>query len=420
MSKPQLKVLVVGAGIAGPCFIYWLKRSGLDVHITVVERSPKPRSTGQAVDIRGGAVDVVKLMGLREKIQAEHTTETGLAFVDTNGKIIAQFDATGDEKRQSGTSEYEILRADLARLFMEKTDGLDNVKYMYGDSIRSIDQAGSTAEVVFDSGKEDSFDLVVGADGSSSRVRSLVLGEDAVKDGYTMLGQYIGYFSIPSKPDDPKLWQWYNAPGGRLLSIRPHKDPSTCGAYLGVTMPAKEQRDPRIEEALKAEGNDAIKSLLHEYFKDAGFQAERILAGLDQSTDFYMSRSCRVKMSAFHAGRTTLVGDAASTMFGSGTALAIQGAYVLAGELSKINDASEVPGALQKYDEVFRPLVNKSIREVPGGLQIANPQTGFGISVMNWILWTACTLRVHKLFRGGAGETDWVLPEYDWKPEAAT
>ena len=113
-----------------------------------------------------------------------------------------------------------------------------------------------------------------------------------------------------------------------------------------------------------------------------------------------------------------LVGDAASTMFGSGTALAIQGAYVLAGELSKIKDASEVSDALQKYDEVFRPLVDKSIREVPGGLQIANPQTGFGISVMNWILWTACTLRVHKLFSGGAGETDWVLPEYEWKPEA--
>lgn len=55
MSAPKLKVLISGAGIAGPCLANWLSKTRLDISITIIERSPSPRTTGQSIDIRGSA-----------------------------------------------------------------------------------------------------------------------------------------------------------------------------------------------------------------------------------------------------------------------------------------------------------------------------------------------------------------------------
>jgi 2-polyprenyl-6-methoxyphenol hydroxylase-like FAD-dependent oxidoreductase len=122
MFALKLKVLIAGAGIAGPCLAYWLAKTRLDISITIIERSPSPRVTGQSIDIRGPAVEIIKAMKLEEAVHSRHTTEEGTRFVNSSGKGFAQFNA-GD----SFTAEYEILRADLSRLFLEATEGLGNV-----------------------------------------------------------------------------------------------------------------------------------------------------------------------------------------------------------------------------------------------------------------------------------------------------
>lgn len=88
MSAPRLKVLVSGAGIAGPCFAYWLAKTRLDVSITILERSPTPRATGQSIDIRGPAIEIVKAMKLEEPLRSRHTTEEGTTFLNSSGKIL--------------------------------------------------------------------------------------------------------------------------------------------------------------------------------------------------------------------------------------------------------------------------------------------------------------------------------------------
>ncbi len=70
----RLKVLIPGAGIAGNCLAYWLSRTRLDISITIVERSPVPRVTGQSIDIRGSAIDIIKEMKLEEAIRRERVS----------------------------------------------------------------------------------------------------------------------------------------------------------------------------------------------------------------------------------------------------------------------------------------------------------------------------------------------------------
>jgi 2-polyprenyl-6-methoxyphenol hydroxylase-like FAD-dependent oxidoreductase len=101
-----LKILISGGGIAGPCLAWWLNKAKVDAQITIIERAREPRVSGQAVDIRGAAVDVMKAMGLEQAIRDKNTTEVGFEFVYADGVSKARMEATGDDKNQSFTSEY--------------------------------------------------------------------------------------------------------------------------------------------------------------------------------------------------------------------------------------------------------------------------------------------------------------------------
>ena len=266
--------------------------------------------------------------------------------------------------------------------------------------------------MTFDGGSKNTFDLVVAADGSTSKTRPMILNEQILKDCYRFIGQYVAFFSIPSQPTDPKLWQWYTAPNGLALMMRPHRNPDTMGAYLCVTMPTREQQDPIINDALNKGVKDQ-KRVLHEYLDNAGWEAKRILQGMDHAEDFYMSRLALVRLPKWTNGRALVLGDAAFATFGVGTSLAIESAYVLAGELSKIQSSNDVPQALVRYEEIFRTLHSKYGEPPSFFPQIAFPRTSCGLWIRDTILWLVSKTKLYKIFQGGS-EIDWKMPRYDW------
>ncbi|KAK5056608.1 hypothetical protein LTR84_012140 [Exophiala bonariae] len=407
-----MKVLISGGGIAGPCLAYWLARTRLDIVTTIVERSPIPRITGQSVDVRGTAVDIVKKMGLEEAIKTRHTTEEGTTMIRRSGKgSFARFKA-GDVF----TADYEILRADLSELFLQATEELSSVKYRYGDCITSLQQTHKHVDVTFASGLKDTFDLVVAADGSSAATRSMILDEPTLTGCYRFLGQYIAFFSIPRQSDDPKLWQIYNPARGLCIMIRPHNNTSTMGVYLCVTTPSHSQRDPVFEEAME-KGPEATKEKLREYFENLGWQAKRVLEGMDQADDFYFTRAAQVKLPRWTggSGRAVVIGDAAFATFGVGTTLAISSAYILAGELSRISTGDvDIPQALESYERVFRKLYAKMEDLPPGYPQIIFPQSPWAIRLRDFLIWTVAATKAYKLIPGEGG-VDFSLPAYEWE-----
>ena len=50
--------------------------------------------------------------------------------------------------------------------------------YIFGDSIAAINQMEAGADVVFESGRRETYDLVIGADGQHSNVRAKVFGPE--------------------------------------------------------------------------------------------------------------------------------------------------------------------------------------------------------------------------------------------------
>ncbi|KAJ4982969.1 oxidoreductase [Stagonosporopsis vannaccii] len=425
MAQQPLNILVVGGGVAGTSLALMLARQPgfkLQPKVTLVEKSPVPRTTGQAVDIRGPGVDVICKLGLEPEIKARHTTETGIAFLNSKGVTAAVFPATGDAKRQSASSEYEILRGDLAGLLLEGVNEMKEkgaqVDIVYGEHIQSMEERenGSGVDVYFANGKVNNqkFDVVVGTDGIASKTRSLMFGKEDLREHVKPSGLYIGFFSIPRRPEDDRLWNWCQVAPGLGMHLRPHCNKKTMGVYLTICN-STQSRLPELEDVVHADVATQ-KAYLRQRFQNAGWQSQRFLEGLEATDDFYMSHWCRVVTPQWVRGHCVILGDAAFATMGIGTSLAMTGAYCVAGELSKIESADQVPDALRNYENLFRPYVAK--HQGPGpGMQIANPQTAWGVWLFQTVAKVVAFLRLPQLlmgFFGGDGKEAWNLPEYGW------
>lgn len=401
----NLRILVTGAGIAGPTLAFWLARAGAQV--TLVERAPSLRAVGQNVDVRSAGLEVIRRMGLEDVVRDNMTNEEGIAFVDTNNRIRAQFGVDRSGKGESFTSETEILRGKLALILYDATK--EKVEYIFDDHVKAVDETDDRVRVTFaNSTPQRDFDLLIAGDGLSSATRALVF-PDTQKSCVRSLNQHTAFFSIPCGKSDGTWARWYSAPKRRFMVTRPNNESQTM-AFLSIMGAGdKLQNSGRLPQAEQ-------KAIWHDLFADAGWEISRILAGLDQADDFYSSFNAQVKLDRWSKGRMALVGDTAycpCPISGMGTTVAMVGAYVLAGEISK--NGANYEKAFEGYERLMRPFIDQ-VQKLPPGLPgIASPETAWGVSVMGWILGFVNWSRLDRLFMrfGGPRTYDFTLPGYD-------
>jgi 2-polyprenyl-6-methoxyphenol hydroxylase-like FAD-dependent oxidoreductase len=364
-------ILISGAGIAGPALAYWLRRHGYTP--TIVERAPAPRGGGQAVDIRGTARDVVTRMGIMDPIRAHHTGTHGIAYVDSANRRVAEM--RGSDFGHSGgiIAEIEILRGDLVRILHESTT---DVEYLYGDMITGLRDTEDGVDVTFANAPARRFDLVVGADGLRSGVRTLAFGDDAtsVRDG----GYYTAYFAATTELSLSGWEVMYSSPagngvGGRMVMLYPLGDTGEVRAMFAFAAPElpHDRRDPAAQRALLARVFDGV-----------GWQVPDLLRQLAGADDLYFARAGEVRLDRWSTGRTVLLGDSVfGGSIGMGTSMALVGAYVLAGELATADGDHTV--AFAAYQREMADYVTASRRQPPGGASGMLPSTRTGIRIRN-------------------------------------
>ncbi|MCJ1360699.1 MAG: hypothetical protein MMC33_010708 [Icmadophila ericetorum] len=417
----ELKVLVVGASIAGPTAAYWLAKAGANV--TIVERFPKLRTSGQNIDIRTAGVTVMRKMPRMETaVRAKMTQIEGISFVRDNGRPYATIKATGNPDQQSLVSEYEIFRGDLAQILFDLTKDNESIKYVFGEQVASMQQNendNGPVTVEFANGLPTSeYDLVVACDGATSRTRAIGLG-CGVRDHIQPTNCWAASFSIEQDLlEGSKMAQSYSATGGRFFAVGP--DPS---GVTRVTLMAIHPRDGcdatlLFREAMK-QGDDALKHFVAQHHKGAGWKADKVVKGMMEAGDFYANEIVQVKTPSLYKGRFVLVGDAgyAPSFTGTGTTLAIAGAYVLAGEVGK--HKGNLAAGLRGYEERMRPIIHDMQKVPPLIPTIFAPQTAWGIWLRNnifaLITWTRILEFAQEFFASSFASTDkYGLPEYEW------
>ncbi|KAK8036222.1 FAD binding domain-containing protein [Apiospora rasikravindrae] len=398
-----LDVLIVGAGVCGPALATLLLRAADPVsssvyRITVVERC----ATGSPVMRKLGLLDAVREASVHEK---------GMAFVDKRGRPQFQFGVNDTGKGGQGlTSEYEIMRGDLVRVLYEaslraseeaeKRGGGGGVTYEFGVSVESITQNGeeSGVDVKLSDGRQQHFDLVVGADGQGSRTRRQAWGDEAARAAFHTLHSYGAYFTIPrDDTQDSDIGIVHHLSGRRMIAFRTNNRPDTqCYLFCNDGARAPELRDATGYTKKSVEEQ---KRIWRGFFEDTdAWCRERVFEGLENTEDFYAHEAGQVKMESWSKGRVVLLGDAGycpSPISGCGTTASLIGAYVLAGELARHQD--DVKAALEGYDRVLRPFVDEVQALMPGAPTIAAPQTDWGIWFMYSLGKFVTTLKIDKL-----------------------
>ncbi|WJH38511.1 FAD-dependent monooxygenase (plasmid) [Aliirhizobium terrae] len=395
MSK---KVLITGASVAGCTAAWWLGRTNR-FDVTVVEKHPEFRDGGQNIDIRGAGREVLRKMGLEEKALRAGTKETGTAWVNEDGGVIAEID-TAELGTDGPTAEMEILRGDLARILYEDTR--QQAMFRFGDTIAAMDERADGVAVTFDSGATGNFDIVVIAEGVGSQTREMVFPGD--NDPYP-LDMTLAYFTIPSEAHDDRRWRWYHTTEGRGVSLRPDQH-GTARAMLSV------QKEPEGEQDWP---RDKQMAWLQERFGDVGWESRRVLSGMLDTDDFYFDVLRQVRMPKWSKGRVVLCGDAAwcvTPLGGIGATLAVVGGYVLAGELARSEHHGE---ALARYEGHLRPFVEKAQNIKKIVPRIANPHSRFGLAFMHATVKLAAAPVVKDLMaRFLANRSDDIdLPDYE-------
>src|SRR5690349_4163820 len=123
-------ILISGAGIAGTTLAFWLKRFGFNP--TIIEKAPRLREGGYAIDFWGAGYEVAKRMGLLPALEKTALNIAEVTFVDKNNKRKSGLNYKKIKKLLSGQA-MTFLRSDLSRIIYHHLD--EEVEVIFGDTI---------------------------------------------------------------------------------------------------------------------------------------------------------------------------------------------------------------------------------------------------------------------------------------------
>ncbi|KAF2191581.1 FAD/NAD(P)-binding domain-containing protein [Zopfia rhizophila CBS 207.26] len=193
-TSKKLDIVIVGGSLGGLCTGLALKSLGYT--ITILERNPTPLLHNQGAGIVTGG-DTLGFFKKYDRCGRQIAVSSQRRqYLDKDGNIVHREDMV--QNMTSWDLVYYILRANFDGVesaycrVPEKRDGDGDVRHWHGCRVTGVKHKRERVEVLYTTkgGKEESLvaDLVVGADGPSSTIRS-VLQPDVERT-------YAGYVAL--------------------------------------------------------------------------------------------------------------------------------------------------------------------------------------------------------------------------------
>ena len=310
-----MKILVLGGGIGGMAAAIKLKQSNHDVEL--VEKSEDWKALGTGLTLSVLTLRALCDLGVQQEIAAQGFVHDGVDIYDQHGGFIR----TVLSKRviaDDFPSEGAILRPVLHEILANKVRAL-NIPVFLGDTVASLETSIEQGSLVtFESGRSAHYDLVIGADGVFSKLRQLLMPEQAAPE-YTGQACWRLQFDRPEDIVRGRMFQSENMKVG-------FNPCSQTQMYMYMMESVPKDQVWREQEQLPA----LAKALLTD------FEAvlKPYIDSIDANTPIIYRPLERVMVNNdWHRGSTLLIGDAVHATtphLGSGAGLAVEDAIVLA------------------------------------------------------------------------------------------
>ena len=348
MTQPP-HILIVGGGIGGLCAAVALRRAGF-ADVAVFEQAPAFREVGFGLTLWPNAVKALDRLGLGGAVRALRPTPiTRGTLRRADGRVLIDIPAEAYE-RAFGAPNVLVHRADLLAVL---SSALPPGTVRHGRRCEGFveDDAGVAAR--FADAPEERGELLVGADGIHSVTRRQLFGDGDGTDPLRYAG-YTAWRGVCRFPHDhPRLITGETWGRGRRFGVVPIRRDEV---YWFAAADAPEG------------GTDApagSKAKLLSLFAGWHEPVEALVRATDEDVierrDLY-DREPRSRWSS-HAGRVTLLGDAAhptTPNLGQGACQSIEDAVVLADCMKR--SPGDPRRALNDYESARAPHTARVVR----------------------------------------------------------
>ncbi|MHC9293591.1 FAD-dependent oxidoreductase [Mycobacterium sp. LTG2003] len=335
-ARDKLRILIVGAGIAGLTAAGLLRRAGH--HPVLIERASDGIPPGYMLALMPIADAALDDLGARAAYRGASVpfddygmrAHTGrLVRVDSMSRVLGSY---GDYRGISRGALIDVLSGTGCAVSLDST-------------VLALTETDSAVHVtIAESGESRrfEFDLVIIADGIRSQTRELVLAGRPVEVVDTQWGGWVAWAPEQSVPPSrgEELWG-----AGRFAGLYPVA--GAVGVFLG---------GPRSDT------DAGPAAFVSEFRKSLKVTAPPIDAALDavlaeRDPYFWSLTDCRSPV--WTTGRTVLLGDAAAGFLptaGIGAGMAMESAWVLCRMLNS-TDGRRLTDVLGAYESTQRPRV---------------------------------------------------------------
>ncbi|MBU7596306.1 FAD-dependent monooxygenase [Streptomyces sp. P38-E01] len=310
--------VIVGAGIGGLACALGLRRAGWQV--TVLERRPEPARYGTAFGIHPTAQSALERLGVGAELHARAVPYREAYIRSPQGRPLARLPLERIERRE-GRPELLLSRHYLLDAMLGALDDFGDVRISHGERVTDA------------LGLADRYDVVIGADGIGSTVRTAHFGERSAPKAAGNTA-WIGIADFES-PIHGETWG-----AGSFVGMTPI-EPGCTNWYAVVP------RNTTIDE-------------LPGRFRGWHHPVPRLFAETDRSTWIrYEMRHLAPALRSFVSTRgpcVALLGDAAHAMtpnLGQGACTAVLDAEALARALA-VHGRGARAAALHAYDSERR------------------------------------------------------------------
>lgn len=336
----NLNVIIAGAGIGGLTAAACLLQKGYKVRL--YEQATTLGEIGAGIQTSANAVKVLYDLGLRDELERVAVRPQAFEYrrFDT-GELMHRIPLGEQHERAYGTPYYHLHRADIHDILVRNVRSLDPDCITLNARGASFEETPDRVTLELADGSKVSGDVLIGADGIKSAIRSRILGD--LPSSYTGDVAWRAVVPVDRLPQDimervSTVWC-----GPKKHAVMYYLRAGTLMNFVGLV----EHAQPETESWTQKRPWEDLKA---DY---AGWHPsiQLVIDAIDRDSCYRYALNNRRPVSNWSTERATLLGDAAHPTLpymASGAVMAIEDAAVLARALEA---SASVPDGLQLYQK---------------------------------------------------------------------